>query len=317
MSDDFGKNVEAGVKAGATGAAIAGGAAAIGAAAGASLGPFAVIAAPIGAAVGALIGFFISLGGGPSEEEKRAAAQKSAELGARAREATALLAFDTIQLGNYPWGSPPSLVFVGQLQAIAEQHPTWADMINGYIKAARDTKSNPPNSDPSFKKTQDFIVALANMNPSFAADPFVYLRPPLSSVFGPALAAVGINISDPSVLAMMRGAYEKSVSAPRVRMSFPITRASLNAKSGGRVAYDKRAFSSLAPYGVGSFKMFPETAPDPSWTTDDDHGNPLSAPWPYGLDADNFAKPPPTTTKAAKVAKVAIPAAVVALLFFL
>jgi len=216
------------------------------------------------------------------------------------------------------------------LQQTAASHPAYAPLIGDFISSLR-SLAKPQASTPgvtpvpfdqspegkSMMKLVDFFKALAQMPGDLDADPFAYLRPPMSQYMGPALAAAGVNISDPAVLNMIRGNYMLSRSTPRVKMGIPIARASLNAKSGGRVALDKRAFATkIAPYGVGSFAMFPASAPDPSWTTDNDHGAPLAAPWEYGLDADNFAKPKGST--AATVAKIGVPIGIAAaLLFFL
>lgn len=319
---DFSKAVSAGVAAGATGAGIAGTAAAIGAAAGASFGPFAPIAAPIGAAVGAIIGFLVSIFGGPSEEERKAA-QRAIEEGAQnARKTTALLSFSTKNLADMAWGSPASMVFVDQLRWQAEQNPGWKPVVDDYIAAVRASKYNPPSKDPDLQKFIKFMTAFGSVSPDLQTDPFVYLRPPFVEVFGPALAAAGINIADPKVIEAMRGNWDFGVAQeakPRIKMGIPIARASLNAKSGGRIALDKRAFApSIAPYGVGSYKLFPDTAPSPSWANDGDHGNPLSGPWPGGLDADNFAKPLGSSSKLATVVKVgAIGGIAAALIFFL
>lgn len=79
--------------------------------------------------------------------------------------------------------------------------------------------------------------------------------------------------------------------------AIPITRKSAtdklnaaNAAAGGpggnsRYIVDSRAFNmKIAPYGVSS--------------TDPSIGVPLKAPWPYGLDADRFAKAPPAAAPA-------------------
>lgn len=59
-------------------------------------------------------------------------------------------------------------------------------------------------------------------------------------------------------------------------------------------AGDKRVLSlKIAPYGAISFALAPNTVPNTSWLGNQDRGVPLQAPWPYGLDADRFAKPKP------------------------
>jgi len=330
---DFDKAVEDGVKAGTTGAAVAGTAAAIGAMAGASLGPFAAVAAPIGAAIGALIGFFVSLTGGPSKEERERAAAANAELAKKGREMSALLNFSAIQLGKMTWGTPISLVYVRQLQAQAKQNPGWAPMINAYIQAAHDTKYNPPENDPAFKNLENFITAIASLSPTLALDPFVYLRPPMSVVLGPALKAAGIDISNPATIEMMRGNYDISAAAAvKYRPSPPvIRRKSYQVKLGkifpGGKNYDQRAFDPvIAPYGLGAISMFPHLLAGTQLTSpefqDGTWGAPIDAPWPYGLDSDNFAKPQvmPSAglSRNQKVAGVGIGAgALIYILFFL
>ncbi len=215
----------------------------------------------------------------------------------------------------------------GQVLLLAEQtHPEWAPMIDNLMATVKQIATAPPlpkGTDftktanyASMTKMVDFMNALSQMPGDLDQDPFAYLRPPMSQYMGPALDAVGVNIADPAVVAIMRGNYEAMRSTPRVKMAIPIARASLNAKSGGRIALDKRAFApSIAPYGVGSFKLFPSTAPYPDQAADDDHGTPLAAPWPHGLDADNFAKPPLASSN---LVKVGVPVAAVAgLLLFL
>lgn len=330
MANDFNDGVKAGFVGASTGAAIAGAGAAIGAAAGAALGPFAVIAAPVGAAVGALLGFFVGLFENKQTPEQLAAAQAAHEKAvAQALASTDLLKFNVIKLGQFAWGSPPSLAFQSMLHREAEANPAWAPIIEEYIKAVHDAsdKTHMADSDPHFKKLQAFLLALAGMGPTFAADPMVYMTPPLSTVFGPALAAAGINISDPDVLKMMRGNYDvgqAAVAIPRTKIgTIPIARKSLGVRSGGKAPIDQRAFSTkIAPNGVISYAMAPEAAAQEWYKAEpyaSQHGVPLLAVWPYGLDADRFALPPPKTSKtAADVAKIGVPLAVgAALLFFL
>lgn len=221
------------------------------------------------------------------------------------------------------------------LLKVGSDHPEYEPLVDGFISSVKQmtkeivSQVTTPGQKPvdfgdspqgkSMMKMRDFFHALSQMPGNLDSDPFAYLRPPMAQYMGPALASVGINISDPSVLELMRGNYNLGVASPRkVIGGIPISRASLAKRSGGRVAMDKRAFSpKIAPYGVGSFAMFPASAPGPSWLGNSDAGLPLSGPWQHGLDADNFAKPPSKIT-AANVAKVGIPAAVViALLFFL
>ena len=347
---DFEGAVSDGVKAGATGAAIAGTAAAIGAAAGASLGPFAVIAAPIGAAVGALIGFFVSLAGGPSKEEKaRAAAaaeaarietaNKSWALAYAAKTLTTSVSLSLTGTGRT--GDPVKDVehdimrkggAADALRAVEQKNPAYTPMIealfNGLRVAAKqkDVKTR-MLALKQMKSLVSIFNAFASTPSDISADPFAYLRPPLSEMFGPALKAAGIDIADPKIIAAMRGNYDLSVAAdaaPRKGLTaLPIRRRSVGIASGGKIAVDGRAFSpKIAPNGVGSFKLFPESVPPGAdWMKGDDtRGQPLSAAWPYGLDADNFAKPPgalgiSTKTKVVAAAGVAGIAAYV--LFFL
>ena len=214
------------------------------------------------------------------------------------------------------------------LSQTATNHPAYAPLIDDFIASLKSiakpqaptpgVKPVPFDQSPdgkSMMKLVDFFKALSQMPGDLDSDPFAYLRPPMAQYMAPALAAAGVDIGDPAVLAMIRGNYLLSRSTPRVKMGIPITRASLNAKSGGRIALDKRAFSAkIAPYGVGSFAMFPASAPNPSWANDADHGLPLAAPWEYGLDADNFALPKSTT--AATVAKIGVLGGIAAALIF-
>lgn len=348
---DLDKAVADGAKAAATGTAVAGAvagtAAAIGAAVGASLGPFAVIAAPIGAVVGALIGFFVSLAGKPSKEElaKMAAAAEAARI-ETANKAWALgYAAETLMTsvslslgGGGRTGNPVKDVehditrkggAADALRAVEQKNPAYTPMIEALLNGFRVAARQPDAKSRSLALQQ--LKTLVGVFKAFAAtpgdissDPFVYLRPPLSALFGPALKAAGMDISDPTLLEKMRGNYdygvEEAAKPRRVIGGSAIRRKSVGQASGGKMAIDTRAFApKIAPYGVGSFAMFPESAPDPSWAGNNQSGFPLQAPWPYGLDADRFALPKPkTVSPKVKVAAAGGAAALgIYLLFFL
>ena len=66
---------------------------------------------------------------------------------------------------------------------------------------------------------------------------------------------------------------------------------------GGNTRYivDSRAFNpKIAPYGVISYALAPVSAqPGTDLAGSPNYGVPLRSAWPWGLDADNFANPPP------------------------
>lgn len=131
----------------------------------------------------------------------------------------------------------------------------------------------------------------------------------------------------PGLMSSLSALLAASDAIPRTSIGgIPITRRSVGANSGGKIAIDQRAFSpKIAPYGVVSYAIAPNTATQ-AWYTKEpyasSHGVPLTALWPYGLDADRFALPPRPILGAIAglptVVKVGAPAAAVAaLLFFL
>ncbi len=340
---NFGTAAGVALAAGGTGAAIGG-------AIGAAVVPLSFLTAPMFAAAGAAIAgigaflFTLFKKSSPTPEELAAAqAAHEAAVLAMAKPAAFFSTAAHEYVGVWPklreWskalagtGQGSSLGIVEQglimrekenMAAIAKDHPEWAGMVNNLI-AMVDWQIDHPSAEAEagLDEMVKIIDALANMNPELGADPLVYLRSPLSEKFGPALAAAGINIADPKVVAMMRANYDAGAAKAAYSafpMSIPITRKSVadakNAAAGNPkytakanhgvapwklvqwwfddwqangpttvCAYDTRAFPEnqqlkgervIAPYGV-----------DPG-------GTPLTAPWPYGLDADNFALPKP------------------------
>lgn len=345
---DFDKAVGDGFKASATGAAtgaaVAGTAAAIGALTGAALGPFAVVAAPIGAALGLLIGFFVSIGrkSAPTPEEIAAAKAKHEEAVKKVREMTSLFSWNSTALAKADRTNTIGMIqftsYLALLNLTKKENPAWAPIIDAYIKAVTASTYNPPLKDPQLRKFRDFIQALAKASPTFTSDPMVYLRPPLSDVFGPALKAAGIDIANPKVIEIMRGNYDAVAAITMQYKPSPylIRRKSYWlewAKRTGKVRpagpWDTRAFDpAIAPYGLGSFKMFPQLLNQPGWFQytspefmDGTWGAPLAEPWPYGLDSDNFALPQgskrPLSPKAKMAAAGVGTVGLIYLLFFL
>lgn len=280
---DLGKAVDDGVK----GAAVAGGivatGVAIGAAVGASFGPFAAVAAPVGAAVGALIGFFVSLGKHtPTEAERQQAAAAAAKAKTEAANIDAMM--------NDP---AYASLFKNIHDALAPLLPLgagYSQPVGNMVKLIGDVKAY-PNASPQLKAgAQAFrlVKTIARMS-SVAADPLAYFTDPtLKALIGPGLQKVGIDVNNPNALKLMQANYAN----PPINTNFiPIVRKSqtdawnaANLAAGGpggasRYSVDSRAFNpKIAPYGVSSLPPV---------------GVPLKAPWPWGLDKDNFANPPP------------------------
>lgn len=313
---DIDKSVADGAKIG--GEIGVAGAAAIGLLIGAAVPPpFDVMAAPIGAALGAMIGFFVGLahhGPSPAELARAHAAHEKAVNAAALTghvlwtSSQYLLGFLQIHLALVT--DPATRVAKAKawiatspnadnLKRLKAQEPAYGPMVDALFAGLLNGAAN-PGSGPaaSLKKVVDFVSAFKSLPGQLGADPFAYLRPPMSSIMGPALAAAGIDINNPATIAILQGNYDFAAAAaaraaaPRKGMTIPIARRSLGLASGGRIATDTRAFSRLAPYGVASYAVAPESAPGPTWRGDNGHGSPLRAPWPYGLDGDRFALPP-------------------------
>lgn len=168
---------------------------------------------------------------------------------------------------------------------------------------------------PSHDARQWIAAAIRSQLKNFAPGnvPFcVPMDPPPGSDFGCALIDIpGMARVLEHMDALVQDELAKYVQAhkavPRKRMYIPIARMSLGASSGGRLAVDKRAFTKLAPYGVASFALAPDSAPGPSWRGDTNHGAPLLSPWPWGLDQDRFALPRPAGAPAGRAEKLALP----------
>lgn len=102
------------------------------------------------------------------------------------------------------------------------------------------------------------------------------------------------------LLSSMQNLLSASSAVPRfpITGTIPIHRKSdtarMNAAAGtNQYIVDSRAFNpKVAPYGVISYAMAKNASADPSLANSPNYGVPLKSKWPYGLDADNFAKPP-------------------------
>lgn len=238
-------NVTEDIKAGVEGAGVGGAAAATaaGIAAAASLAippPFGEMAAPFAAALGAMIGVFVSWAKRDAQAEKlrvqrleTAANAHAKMLAETAGTGPAILAaaksfrseFGYLAKGGEYVGKGVSLAGLRfqvdqwtkdsdaavTLRALADQYPQYAPMVNQMFAGAKAIVEDYKNGKrhlENMQKVADFIAAIGSMPGDLSADPFVYLRPPLSNMFGPALNAAGINIADPQTLAILRGNYD-------------------------------------------------------------------------------------------------------------
>lgn len=282
---DLDKAIDDGLKASATAGAIVATAVGVGAAVGASFGPFAAIAAPVGAALGALIGFFVSLGKHtPSAEERAKAEAHNKEVAAQAGNINAMLADPAYQS-----------LFVNLHNAVVNT-PGFPTMLkDAPIGALVQYASNfvaGPGATPAQKAGAQAFGLLKTLSKlsTVATDPMAYFTDPtLKALVAPGLAKFGIDVNNPNALKLMQANY---ANPPANEGTIPIVRKSqtdawnaANLAAGGpggasRYAVDSRAFNpKIAPYGVSSLPPV---------------GVPLKAPWPWGLDKDNFANPPPS-----------------------
>lgn len=238
---DIKNAIESGVAGATTGAGLAGTAAAIAAAASLAIPPpFGEMAAPFAAALGAMIGFFVFLGGKSKQDaearRKRldaAFAAHSKILQSTAGTGPAILAAAKSFRDEFGYlAKGASLVGKGVTQeglqfqvdewlkksdaartltALASQFPQYAPMVNEMFSGARIIVSDYKNCGAhlaNMQKVADFIAAIGSMPGDLSADPFAYLRPPLSTMFGPALGATNINIANPDAISIMRGNYD-------------------------------------------------------------------------------------------------------------
>lgn len=241
VPDDIKNGVVSAAEGAAAGTAIIGSAAAIAATASLAIPPpFGEMAAPFAAALGAMIGLFISWGNKSAADEKlrlqnlqkgRDAHQKM--LADTAGTGPAILAAAKSFQGEFGYLAKGS-AYVGHgisldglryqvndwikhddaavtLRDLATKYPQYAPMVNQLFagtKAIVEDYKNGKAHLANMQKVCDFIAAIGSMPGDLSADPFVYLRPPLSNMFGPALAVAGINIADPQALSILRGNYD-------------------------------------------------------------------------------------------------------------
>lgn len=239
------EDIKNGLEGAAAGAAAGGSVAATGAAiaAAASLAippPFGEMAAPFAAALGAMIGIFCAWAKRDAAAEKLrlqrleiASNAHAKMLAETAGTGPAILAaaksfrseFGYLAKGGEYVGKGVSLAGLRfqvdqwtkdsdaaiTLRALADQYPQYAPMVNQMFAGAKAIVEDYKNGKrhlENMQKVADFIAAIGSMPGDLSTDPFVYLRPPLSNMFGPALNAAGINIADPQTLAILRGNYD-------------------------------------------------------------------------------------------------------------
>jgi hypothetical protein len=263
---DFEKGVEGAVQGAAVGtsAAVAAGAIA-GLIAGSAAGPFGPIVGPIAAGVGAVIGFLVGL----FKQKKKTPEEQAAELAAAQKahaqaKAKAVEALANLNNPAYPNRALPLQTLMGFLD----------------------------------KKSKERLVAgwkrLAGLPDGMDAQAWLAF-PEVRQALRDDLAKQGIVLNDAQIAAGLEQAQQAAAAAATPRRGLPglpIRRRSVGLRSGGRLAVDTRAFSkTIAPYGVGSFKLFPNAAPADWMRGDDTRGIALTGPWPLGLDQDRFALP--------------------------